>query len=375
MLLFIFLMISSFPSIAQTFSFEILDKNTEQPISFAHIQIENEFNGTVTDQYGRGTITVQAQDIGKSLLISFVGYSSLTLNFQELDPSKTNRYFLSESPIDLDEIQIIDFGMSPKDFINKALSQIEKTFETRKYRSSGIYEEHVVEDGDSTFSYKINLLVDSQGFQSALRKNRFVANDKAYLRDIIFKIGKQKYNLVSAAELLNFELPFGPSDMEEDSFINDFFFIKNQMEQRGFIGNREVSSSDWYFEKIENQDGNTLLKVTNLASSGYFFSYWIDRNSFEITALEGYIPNVVHKQSNPLVSYHPGSIGFRIDYFQVKGLSQLKQLVIHKESLIGTNPIIGRKSFYGKLLIDELTDQKTDKKAEIDHKFVQNYLR
>jgi hypothetical protein len=360
---------------AQTFSFEIMDKDTRQPVSFAHIQLENELIGTVTDLNGRGTITIAEQFRDKPIVISFVGYSTLFLSIRQLEISKTNRYYLEVSPTELDEIQVIDIGMSPTDFINKALGQIEETFEVNKYRSVGNYQEQIIEDGDSTFSYDINLMIESEGFRDAMRKNKFVENDQAYLMKIHSKTGQQKYNLLMAAKMIGFELPYGGGGIEEDSFISDFFVFKNAIEQRAFIVNREVSSSDWYFEKLEHQDERTIIKLTNSGASGYFFSYWIDRNSFEINSIEGFIPFDTTKNSSPMASYHPGSIGFRIDYFQIEGLSYLKQLVIERESLIGTNPILGRKFIYGRLLIDNLTDQKVDKKAKIDYKFVQDYLR
>ncbi|MDE0559931.1 carboxypeptidase-like regulatory domain-containing protein, partial [Algoriphagus sp. NF] len=140
-------------SLAQTFSFEILNDDTKTPISFAHIQVENELIGTVTDINGRGSVTIPKDFVSRSVIISFIGYASLTISIQSLKAETTNKFFLKESSTDLDEIEVIDIGMDPRDFINSALGKVDETFYTKKYRSIGLYHEKVVEDGDSTFSY------------------------------------------------------------------------------------------------------------------------------------------------------------------------------------------------------------------------------
>ncbi|MFC3417143.1 carboxypeptidase-like regulatory domain-containing protein [Algoriphagus hitonicola] len=365
----------SIDSQAQTYSFEILNQATQEPVPFAHIQVENELIGTVTDMKGRGTFSIPPEFSDKSIIVSFIGYKSLSVPVENLHSQKSNSLMIEESSTDLEEVQVIDIGMSPQEFINIALMKVDETFFTRKYQSSGLYNEQVIEDGDSTFFYSAKLIIESQGFNKAINKNRFIENDEAYLDEIVSKSGDQKYSIVEAAELVGFTLPYGDEGREEDSFISDFFVFKNNIEKVAFLENTKAYEGDWYFEKISKQEDKTVLKVSIGSKEGTYFSYWIDRDSYSITSMEGYFPYESSSSAHKMASYHPGSIRFRIDYFEVDGKSHLKQLRMTKESLIGEDPILGRKISQGNLTIENLSSKKVDKKQRVDARFVQKFLK
>jgi hypothetical protein len=373
-LILIFLLGYSEWSFAQTFSFEILNDDTKTPISFAHIQVEKELIGTVTDINGRGSVTIPKDFVSKSVIISFIGYASLTISIQSLKAETTNKFFLKESSTDLDEIEVIDIGMDPRDFINSALEKVDETFYTKKYRSIGLYHEKVVEDVDSTFSYEAKFLIESQGFKKATNQNRYIENDEAYLEEVIYSRGEQKYNVVSVAELIGFSLPYGDQGIKEDSFISSFFLFKNSIEKIAFIQNREAFEGDWYFERLIDQDGKTLIKVSIGNKGKQYFGYWIDQKSMEINSIEGFIPFGDFNSNNPVSSYHPGNVRFRIDYFLVENKSFLKQIWIEREGSFENDDIKGEKLSAATLTIEDLTEEKPDKKKKVDVFFVQNFI-
>ncbi|MDE0561391.1 hypothetical protein OU792_15445, partial [Algoriphagus sp. NF] len=217
-------------------------------------------------------------------------------------------------------------------------------------------------------------LIESQGFKKATNQNRYIENDEAYLEEVIYSRGEQKYNVVSVAELIGFSLPYGDQGIKEDSFISSFFLFKNSIEKMAFIQNREAFEGDWYFERLMNQDGKTLIKVSIGNKGKQCFSYWIDQKSMEINSIEGFIPFGDFNSNNPVSSYHRGNVRFRIDYFLVENKSFLKQIWIEREGSFENDDIKGEKLSAATLTIEDLTEEKPDKKKKVDVFFVQNFI-
>ncbi|MFC5625557.1 carboxypeptidase-like regulatory domain-containing protein [Algoriphagus winogradskyi] len=355
---------------AQTYSFSILAGETNSPIAYAHIQVEGTLYGAVSDGDGRCKIQIQAKDLDGQLIISYMGFQSLSIPIAELKRDEPNFIQLKESEIQLAEFKVIDIGVSPQEFLQQTIDLADKTFYTKDYTGLATYEEQIIEDDEPNFNYSMEVLIEAQGFRTAKGKNKYVGNDKAYLINVSQLWGSQKYSLISVAELIQFTFPFDKPE-GDDTYFTQFFTLKNTFEKALFIDSKMVFTGDWFFEDLYSISEEIFVKVTKV-SAGSRVSFEIDRNTYHIRSIEVISP--YKDDGNLMRSYTRGDVNFRIDYFKVEGKSYLKSVEIVKQSSIKSDSVNLTKQNRGKLVFHRLVDEKPDKKMEIDEQFIREKI-
>lgn len=152
---------------SQSYRFSILSGDTNDPVAYAHIQVEGTLYGAVSDGDGRCKIQIQSEHSDGRLIISFMGFQSAIIPISDLNPTEPNIIHLKESEIQLDEFQVIDIGVSAQEFLKKTIELADKTFDTKDYIGLSTYEEVIIEDGEPTFNYAMDVLMEAQGFRNA----------------------------------------------------------------------------------------------------------------------------------------------------------------------------------------------------------------
>ena len=89
---------------AQTISGQILDYQTNKPISFANIYFNNSYNGTISDSDGNFKLNF-SKNLGQDLVVSHVGYKSQLI--KEYESGKFYQIYLTPHMFMLKEIVVI----------------------------------------------------------------------------------------------------------------------------------------------------------------------------------------------------------------------------------------------------------------------------
>lgn len=355
---------------AQSFTFSLLSSEGNKPIAFAHLQVKGTLYGGLSDIDGRCKIQIESEDLDGQLIISYMGFESLTIPIAELKRDELNLIHLKEGEIQLAEFKVIDIGMTPQEFLQKTINLADKTFDTKHYTGLATYEEEVVEDGKPTFNYAMDVQIEAQGFRNAKGKNRHIGNDKAYLLNVNQIEGSQKYSAVRVGKMVGFAFPYGDEDME-DSYFTRFLMMKNSFEKSLFIDSKMVFTGDWFFEDLYTIGEETYVKVTK-ESADSRVSFDIDRNTNHIRSIEVISP--FRTGRNVMSSYLTGDVDFRVDYFKVEGKSYLKSVVINQLAQIITDSVNLTKLNKGKLVFHRLVDEKPDKEMEINEEFIREKI-
>lgn len=352
---------------AQSYTFSILSGDSNKPVAYAHIQVEGTLYGAVSDGDGRCKIQIQSAHSDGRLIISFMGFQSAIVPISDLNPTETNIIHLKESEIQLAEFQVIDIGVSEQEFLKKTIELADKTFDTKNYTGLATYEELIIEDGEPTFNYAMDLLIEAQGFRNAKGKNKYIGNDKAYLMNVNQLEGSQKYSAIRVGNMVGFVFPYGNGEDMEDTYFMRFLRMKNSFEKSLFIDSKMVFTGDWFFEDLYYIGEETFVKVTK-ESAGSRVSFDIDRNTNHIRSIE--VASSFPSDENVMSPYNKGDVDFRVDYFKVEGKSYLKSVEINQLSRIRTDSINLTKLNKGKLVFHRLVDEKPDKKMEINEAFI-----
>jgi hypothetical protein len=150
-ILFIFLLLPSLNSWSQipTLNGVVSDKETGEPISFAHIGIANSTIGTVSDVAGRFRINVSGDYQNAALIISHIGYKSKRLSVAEL-PENGIIYLTPDQTI-LDEI-VIQPVDTVEEIIRRIIENIPNNYPAKDHIVKGFYRE-TERFVDSSFIY------------------------------------------------------------------------------------------------------------------------------------------------------------------------------------------------------------------------------
>ncbi|GAB2623000.1 carboxypeptidase-like regulatory domain-containing protein [Belliella aquatica] len=365
----ILLLSLSWTATAQTFIFAVKRAADAEPVSYAHIQISNTLQGVVTNSNGLGTLTVPSKYSDDEVKISFMGYEVKVLQIKQLKSDQINEVLLEENDMELSGVSVVDIGISPSDFYLKTMEMVDITFYTKSYTGLASYSEQVIEDGDPTFNYEMEVLYDAQGFRKATGKNRFTNNDDVYFKKLNNLEGEQKYSHESVGDLLNFDFLNGRLGLTHDTYLYSFMINKNGIEKRLLYEPDIEKVSNWSFEDLQELDGEKFVKLVKKGTNGHVI-YWVNINTYQIKTIERKIIRNTSEFTHQVHGYAKGDIDLRIDYFLVDGLSYVKQVEINEFKRVGISPELGSKRVKAKLVFHEHTNEKPDKKKKVGIDFI-----
>ena len=109
LLIFIFFLNQTLFLFAQTFTGNVIDFNTKQPIEYVSIGVKNKDIGTISNNNGEFKITLSKENIKDSIRFSMIGYESKTYSITDLInrfPNLLCLIYLNKKEIELKEIII-----------------------------------------------------------------------------------------------------------------------------------------------------------------------------------------------------------------------------------------------------------------------------
>lgn len=143
----------------KSFGSTVLNSANLKPVSYATIQIKNTYQGTATNQNGNFSILVNVED---SLIVSCIGYSSLTISANEL----IDTIYLKEEVRVLNDITVIARELNARKLVKKAFRSIKKNYISEPLVMNTFYR-HYCRD-DSIYGRLIEAAVDvykSKGYR------------------------------------------------------------------------------------------------------------------------------------------------------------------------------------------------------------------
>ncbi len=87
------------------YSGEVLDNKTKKPLVFATLTLEGSNVSTISNTEGEFSLKVPESSIGANLIVSFLGYSTITMPLAQLN-ADNNKILMSESVMKLSEVNL-----------------------------------------------------------------------------------------------------------------------------------------------------------------------------------------------------------------------------------------------------------------------------
>ncbi len=265
---------------AQEISAVVLDAQTREPVPYATIQYGPN-QGVITNDEGRFSLKDGKQDI-KSITISSMGYSSLTLDVKDI---KNETIYLPTSSIELKNVFLTNKNLTGKEIVKKAKGNVRNNYNFELSQKKFFFRESNV-----NHIRRFDLLVDKSTFpeldQNLMRRiseNIPKYNDsyKEVLGDFYGNYEKQKVQVIKAANLHNPQSNAGLTELtdklerilkdniKEDSFLRirtGILGVKMDAEELE-LGKREekkVASAEKTEEQLEK---DRLQSQKNLKTS------------------------------------------------------------------------------------------------------------
>ncbi|ADR21976.1 hypothetical protein MATR_03890 [Marivirga tractuosa] len=146
--------INTYAISAQNLSGRLLNENQE-PIPYAHIQLDNSSYGTITNDSGFFHLKIKKGY--KNLNISSIGYESKSISIQELNFDGMQTFILKSSKISMDEVLVKGTFDSASWYVEKAIKNIRKNYPRRKHSQIAFYREATIRD--TTYARMLDAIV------------------------------------------------------------------------------------------------------------------------------------------------------------------------------------------------------------------------
>ena len=298
--LFIIILLNAIPFLhAQTFTISgiILDSRSEKKLSFANIRIDNSSRGTSTN--AEGVYNLKIDEGNYSLIASFIGYKSDTLNIT-VTKSLTIDFQLQPIELDLPEVTVIPGRNPAYDIIESAIKTkltIKEKIDNYKYSAytKGLVKttRDIQEGGFSlstqdTGKLKINGIIEneSRGFFKFpdYKKNFIVARKQSantppfinvltggnviqsfYEDDLLF-LGSLIPSPISDKALSYYYFYIEKEIAQDDKKIYQIYFNTDNPADPGFYGKLFIADSTFHLLKVD-------VKLNQMANPGGLFTY------------------------------------------------------------------------------------------------------
>ncbi|MEM9681371.1 MAG: carboxypeptidase-like regulatory domain-containing protein [Bacteroidota bacterium] len=246
-------------AISQTLiSGKVVDKNTSEPVPFAHIFIVGTSIGSISDLYGHFSLKVPDQHLAKEFQVSCLGFEPTSFLMQNQSEPIIIR--LEEDIIRLEEVVV-----KPKSAVNllkDAFAKIYDNYDTTDLIHSGYYE--MISKVDTTLVRKIEAMIDIYKPKLDTQKEyKRLPSDSIYISEMYAQSGKGiDYKLKAMVDWENTPYLLGNRD-----FVREFTYVKNS----------EESMLDRYNFRVENmillQDRETYV-ISVTPKKGKRKTYW-----------------------------------------------------------------------------------------------------
>lgn len=215
------IMLLNFSSLAQEYKVQILDEQSNQPISYAHISSEGKL-ATITDHFGRANIPRSA---GMSYQVTCIGYRPLHFTDQLLSENHTTTIKLNPDEKILDTVTITPTTL--EDMISEVYENIPKAYLSKPHLLRG---ELIEKYMDTLGHVHINSAAQLQVQKAPYSKQHNKGEVKLDSLSRVYDVTKPLYTQIYAGAHIPHRFDFV---MKREEFINPSSFSKYNYDYQG----------------------------------------------------------------------------------------------------------------------------------------------
>jgi len=283
-LLLIFETISLYSQTGLIITKQIIDKESEKPLPFAHILVRKYSTGTYSDENGYFTLLLPKTSINDTITISFIGYETLNIKISKI---KNKKIELTPKINMLEEVAIVA-SYNPKKILKKVHKNLKKNYPLDKpYCAKTYFREYLKKDSLTVQMFEANITVKEKGTKLKYHKS------SEFHMDTINYFYRSDYNYYWCDlmfMLLYYDQPYTPSDKGKYNIDSVFYKNNERFISITFIPkNRDTIVYDTY-ETIKFKDGKELvissehkIKKDNSYQYSYSEHYIINFKDYAIT--------------------------------------------------------------------------------------------
>ena len=325
-----------------TISGKVVDRETNEALSFASVSIKGKPVGTISNDQGEFDFHFLNDYRNEILTVSMLGYISFEVPIWTITES-FQTISLEKSSFLLAEIVVVD-SLSGGDILRVALSKIEENFPMTPFIVDGFYRD--IKKVGGTY---ISLL------EAAV---------KIYDQD--YAEPRNKYKLRESVSLVEVRKSFGYENkftdyFDQDNLLEDLL-LHNNIRYRQ-IETREELFAHIVREKNSFYNGHEIYVVSN--SKDYHLKVFIDKQDFSIIHLE-YETGVANDHIDKKKKMESKFVGLKkvIDFKRYQGKMYLNYMTMTSKINwydIKTNELKFETELFQQLLINEVHPNTTDR--------------
>ena len=145
---------------------KLLDSVTKSPVVFASIVLKGSSKGVISNEDGSFRIPLEFKNQYEELIISSIGYGSLTVPTEDLLEDTVNTIYLMPKTIELQEATLIGYKdkLSAKQIVRKAIKAIPDNFSTNPFSLVGYYRDYQLDNSKYVNLNEAVVEIQDKGF-------------------------------------------------------------------------------------------------------------------------------------------------------------------------------------------------------------------
>ncbi len=145
----------------------LVDKNTNAPVVFATIRLQEKAIGVISNQDGGFRIPQRFMNLGETLVISCLGYKKKKIRLSDLSPDFNTTIRLEPQPLELQEAVLVGRRKkppSPRQIIKRAIERIPRNYPTVPFAYVGYYRDYQLKENEYINLNEALLHITDMGF-------------------------------------------------------------------------------------------------------------------------------------------------------------------------------------------------------------------
>ena len=325
----------------------IVDKDTGEPLAYAHIGIIGKAIGTISNLNGEFEFNIPSQT-GDSLFVSHIGYETLKLSITVARTSEV--IYLKVGTTLLGDLVVTPDELTAKQIVEKAIENIPENYPVAPVLMEGFYRD-----------WHLSEMTDIEGKIASLTEAAVNIYDKGYGET---KRASEKVYLLEVRHVHG-----GSWNTLQRLLMQNFVKYNHAMGNFDMIPGVLDFPSDFHFEIeklfVENEESLYVIKAS-APGNQLVYRLFIDQSNYAIVRIDltgnstSELPLYTNKKFS---NWRPTSIDNTLRFNKYAGKYFLGYMRSHwKTEMIDleTNKVARREEFHNELLINNLTTDETE---------------
>jgi len=164
---------------------KIVDSETGQGVSFAHIGICGKSIGTVANDDGNYEFRIPDSSAEDTLCATSIGYRTFKIAVSELKGKTDFQVNLNPQTSFLNEVIVMDQRITGKRVVSKALSRLNKNYPKKPFQLEGYYRDYLRKNREYVSLLEGAFTIEDKGFRKPVDQTKIRINQLRYNKDYI----------------------------------------------------------------------------------------------------------------------------------------------------------------------------------------------